>query len=140
MATTGTVLAKNMAIYKNAATDVIITCQTNAELQLSTETFDVTCKSAGAWGAPRPGTKTWTMSGEALLAFDATYGYQDLFDLYNSQAQVPVLIGTGITGDLYMYGDAYVTDLGLSSQGNDAGVSFTYTLTGTGPITRATLS
>jgi predicted secreted protein len=140
MASTGTILAKNFAIYHNASPDVAISCQTNAELQLSTETFDVTCKDSGAWAAPRPGTKSWTMSGEALLAFDATYGFQDLFDLWSGQTLASFLISTGTSGDTYFYGDGYITDLSLSSQGNDAGVTFTYTFTGTGAITRTTVS
>src|SRR5512145_3320962 len=96
MATTGTVLAKNMTI---AFDGVEVTCQVNAEINMSTETFDTTCKDSGAWAEPRPGTKSWTASGEYNVAFDAALGAKQLFDAWDTQIEVDVVFGTGVTGD-----------------------------------------
>lgn len=133
-------MAKNFAIYHNANPDVVISCQTNAELQMSTEMFETTCKDSGAWAQPRPGTKSWSMSGEANLAFDASYGFSDLYALWYNQTLASFVIQTGTTGDKAYYGDGYISDLSLSSQGNDAAVTFSYTLTGAGALTQYTLS
>lgn len=140
MATTGTVLAKNMAIYKEGSPDTLISCQVDATLSLTTTTFETTCKDAGAWAEPRPGTKSWTMTGTGNLAWDAAYGYDDLFTLWTNQTETAFVISTGVTGDKMLYGDGYLTDLNLTSSGNDAAVTFEFTVTGAGAITRATIS
>lgn len=140
MATTGTVLAKNMAIYSEDSPDVLITCQVDATLTMSTNTFETTCKDSGAWAAPRPGTKSWTMTGTGNLAFDATYGFDDLQALWSNQTEAGFVFSTGETGDTEYYGNGYITDLELTSAGNDAAVTFSYTLTGNGALTAATIS
>lgn len=132
MPTTGTVLSKSLAIYVDG---VKVTCQTDAEVTLSTETFDTTCKDSGAWSEPRPGTKSWGMSGTANLAYDAVLGFKQLFDAWSNQTLVDVAYDTGVLGDFALEGGAYVTELGSASQGNDSAVTFTYTLTGVGDVT-----
>lgn len=138
--TQGTVLAKNMAIYSGGSPDVLITCQVDATLTLSTTTFETTCKDSGAWAEPRPGTKSWTMSGTGNFAEDATYGFLDLQTLWNNQTEAEFVMSTGETGDTEFSGNGYVTDLELTSSGNDAAVTFSFTVTGAGAITAATIS
>lgn len=140
MATVGTVLAKNLAVYSDQTPDKIITCQVDATLALTTTTFETTCKDAGAWAQPRPGTKGWSMTGTGNLAWDATYGYTDLYTLWYNQTAANFVMSTGVTGDKYFYGQGYLTDLELTSSGNDAAATFSYTLTGAGAITLATVS
>jgi predicted secreted protein len=137
MATTGTVLAKNMKIYVGANA---ITCQVNATLNQSTEMFDTTCKDSSANAANLPGTKSWSISGTANLAFDATYGYEDLWDAWDGQTSVTPIFQTAVSGDLKFSGDAYISELSLTSDGNDAAVTFDFTLTGTGALTKATVA
>ena len=134
MATTGTVLAKNMTLSLEAAE---VTCQVNAEISMSTETFDTTCKDSGAWAEPRPGTKSWTASGEFNVAFDAALGAKQLFDWWDNQTEIDVVFGTGETGDFEFAGAGYVTSLTVSSQGNDAAVTGTFEITGAGALTFA---
>ena len=138
--TSGTVLAKNMAIYNDDTPDVLITCQIDATLTMSTTTFETTCKDSGAWAAPRPGTKSWSMSGTGNLAFDATYGFADLFTLWINQTANTFIFSTGTAGDTQYYGSCYVTELELTSQGNDAAVTFSFTLTGDGALSSETVS
>ena len=138
--TVGTVLAKNMAIYSEDTPDVLITCQIDATLSMSTQTFETTCKDSGAWSEPRPGTKSWTMSGTGNLAWDATYGFADLQALWTGQTEAGFVISTGAVDDQELYGNGYVTELELTSSGNDAAVTFSYTVTGAGAITMAVIS
>jgi predicted secreted protein len=140
MPTTGTVLAKNMAIYLNGTPDTIISCQVDATLSLSTTTFETTCKDSGSWAQPRPGTKSWTMTGTGNLAWDATYGYSDMHALWYNQTLSPFVISTGVTGDKQQYGDGYLTELEMTSSGNDAAVTFSFTVTGAGALTLSTVS
>lgn len=138
--TVGTVLAKNMGIYVGGAPDVLITCQIDATLSLSTATFETTCKDTGAWSEPRPGTKSWTMTGTGNFADDATNGFLDLQTLWSDQTEAEFVFSTGALGDTEHYGDGYVTDLELTSSGNDAAVTFSFTVTGAGAITSAVIS
>lgn len=135
--TVGTVLAKNMAIYVD---DTLITCQVDATMSLSTQTFETTCKDSGAWSAAQPGTKSWTMSGTGNFADDATYGFLDLQTLWSNQTSAECTFSTGAVGDTEFYGDGYFTELELTSQGNDAAVTFSFTFTGNGALTAAVIS
>lgn len=137
MATTGTVLAKYMKI-STGATPVAISCQIDATLEMSTETFDTTCKDSGADAENRPGTKSWSMSGTGNFAYDAANGYDALHTAWSAQSQIDVVIGTGVSGDKKWSGKAYVTGLTLNSSGNDAAVTYDFTLTGTGALTYGT--
>lgn len=137
MATTGTVLAKNMKVYVGANA---ITCQVNATLTQSTEMFDTTCKDSTANAANLPGTKSWNISGNANLAFDATYGYEDLWDAWDAQTAVTPVFQTAVSGDLKWSGSSYISELSLTSDGNDAAVTFDFTFTGTGALTKATVA
>lgn len=138
MATSGTVLAKNMALYIDGSPDTVVTCQVDATISMETATFDTTCKDSGAWSEPRPGTKSWTASVTGNLAFDATFGAVDFFDAWSAQGTTDIVFGTGVTGDVYLYGSAYVTSLEWAASGNDAPVTFSATLTGTGALAKAT--
>ena len=137
MASTGTILAKNMSFQLN---DVTVTCQTNCEISMSTEMFETTCKDTGAWSEPRPGTKSWTASGEANLAFDATYGIADIFTLWYDQTEEDFIFTTGVNDDSEFIGAGYINSISVSSQGNDAAVTFTYELTGAGALIYQTVS
>lgn len=138
--TTGTVLAKNMAIYTGSGTGTKITCQVDATLDLSTETFDTTCKDSGSWSTPFPGTKSWTISGSGNLAFDATNGWNELYDAWDNQTSLTVIFTTAVTGDKKYSGSAYVTSLSATSSGNDGAVTFDFEFTGTGALTEATVA
>jgi len=137
MATTGTVLAKNMS-FEVAGT--VVSCQVNCELNMSTEMFETTCKDSGAWAEPRPGTKSWTGSGEYNLAFDATYGIEDLFTLWYDQTEAAFVFTTGVNDDKEFIGNGYISSLTVSSQGNDAAVTGTFELTGAGELIYQTVS
>lgn len=139
MPTTGTVLAKAMKIY-TGGTPAAVTCQTNGSISLNTAMFDTTCKDSGAWAENRPGTKSWTASGEGLLAFDATNGFSQLFTAWSAQTEVDVVFQTGVTGDKKYSGKAYITSLELTSDGNDTAVTFSYEMEGNGAIAEGTVS
>jgi len=137
MPTTGTVLAKNMAMYIGGT---IVTCQTNASISMQTNMFEATCKDSGADSEKFPGVKSWTASGEGLFAMDAANGFPDIFAAWKNQTQIAIIFQTGVTGDLKYVGNAYVSNAELTSNGNDEAVTFSYELTGTGAMTEETVS
>jgi hypothetical protein len=136
MATTGTVLAKNMALYIGA---VKITCQVDTSLSMSTNMVQTTCKDSGADAAVLPGEKSWECSVSGNLAFDATYGWSQLFAAHLAQTLLLVVYQTGVTGDKKITGSAYINSLSSNSSGNDEAVTWDAGLTGTGALVEATI-
>lgn len=138
MPTTGSLIAKNVSLYKAGSPNVKISCQVDVEINMETATYDITCKDSGSWGESRPGTKTWSCNLSALLAWDATEGFEEFFDAWVADTPYVVVFGTGVTGDKYLTGTTHITQLNASSQGNDAGVPWNATMTGTGELEKAT--
>ena len=136
MATTGTVLAKNMKLYVGSTA---ITCQVDAKISMSTNMFETTCKDSTAVSAFLPGSKSWTASGTGNFAFDATYGFSDLFEAWDAQSTIAIVWQTGVTGDEKLSGTAYISKLDGDSSGNDAAVTFSFEMQGTGALTKATI-
>jgi len=137
MATTGTVLAKNMKIYVGANA---ITCQLNASMSCSTNMFQTTCKDSVANSTFLPGAKEWSISGSANFSFDATYGFEDLWDLWEAQTAVTPIFQTAVTGDLKWSGSSYISELNATSDGTDAAVEYDVTFQGTGALAKATVA
>lgn len=137
MPTTGTVLAKNMKVYSGTNA---ITCQLNASLSCSTNMFQTTCKDSAANSEFLPGAKEWSISGSANFSFDATFGFEDIWDLWNNQTSLTAVFQTGVTGDIKWSGTAYVEELNATSDGVDAAVEYDFTFRGTGTLAKATIS
>ena len=139
--TVGTVLAKNMKLYLGATA---LTCQVDVSLAASTNMFETTCKDSGANAAFLPGTKSWTASGSANFADDATLGFNTsttgVFDKWDDQDSVAIVFQTAATGDTKWSGTAYVSSWTLNSSGNDEAVTYDFELQGTGALAMAVIS
>lgn len=129
--------ARLFKIY-TGSTPVAITHQTDASLSLSADMIDVTTKDSGGDRELLPGTRSWTMSGSAMVADDAANGYTSLFSAWKNGTTVTVVIGTAVTGDKKYSGSALLSSLEKtgSGAGGDA-IQFSYTLEGTGALTEA---
>jgi len=140
MATTGTVLAKNMKLFIGSTA---ITCQVDASLSMSTNMFEITCKDSAANSAFLPGTKAWTVSGSGNFAFDATLGFANasgLFEYWDDQTSASLVFQTAVSGDKKYSGTAYISSLKLNSSGNDEAVTFEFEFQGTGALVEATVA
>lgn len=142
MATPGTVNTKLLKIsYADApTTPVSITCQTNAELSINNEMFDVTCKDSGQWREVIPGQSTATLSGELFVAYDASNGHDEILTDLIAQNKLEWVFGTGVTGDTRLSGQGYFSSASISAPGQNEGVSMSFEITVTGAITKATFS
>lgn len=139
--TVGTVLAKNMKLFFGATA---LTCQVDATISGSTNMFETTCKDSGANAEFKPGSKSWTVSGTANFADDATLGFNTsstgLFAKWDGQTSIPIVFQTAATGDTNWSGTAYVSSWTLSSSGNDESVTYDFELQGTGALVMAVIS
>jgi predicted secreted protein len=140
--TAGTINSKLLKIQVAAdgATPVTITCQTNAELTINNEVFDVTCKDSGQWKEVLPGMTSASISGELYVSYDAANGHDELMTLALAQPRVNWIFGTGVSGDTKLSGDGYFTSNGITSSGNNEGVTMSYEITVSGAVTQGTFS
>ena len=134
-----TVLAKNMKLY-SGSTPVAFTCQVDASISLSTNTFETTCKDSAANAEYLAGTKSWTASVSGLLDFSATNGWEELFTAWTNSTSVAIVFQTGTVGDKKYSGSAIITSMNLNSSGNDEAVTWDCEFQGTGALTEATIS
>ena len=136
MATTGVVNSKLMSITFDST---VITCQTNADLSVTNGTRQTTCKDSGQWEEFLYGQTNWTMSGEALFSYDAAQGIVDIYDIAAAQTLVSIVYGTGVTGDIAWSGSCLVTEWKMSSPTQNENVTGSYTLQGSGALTKGTI-
>lgn len=139
--TVGTVLAKNMKMFMGATA---LTCQVDVSISGSTSLFETTCKDSGANASFLPGTKSWTASGTANYADDATLGFNTattgIFAKWDGQGSIAIVFQTAATGDTKWSGTAYVSSWTLNSSGNDEPVTYDFELQGTGALVQATIA
>jgi predicted secreted protein len=140
MATTGTVNGRIIVIKTGNSPGTTITCLTDSTLSLTADTRDTSCKdSTGNWSEAIVGTQSWTISGSGKFAFDASHGFEDLYDLYLAGAAFRTDIASTAAGDLGWYGNALCTDLSLNAPDNED-TTFDFTFTGTGALNKYTTS
>lgn len=110
---------------------------TSFDLNRTQGTRDATTKDSSGWRDLLEATREWSLSGDALFAFDAAYGYDELFELMDTRVSVVVKFSTEVAGDSYYQGSAIITDLSLTAS-TEENSSFTFTFEGTGVLTKFT--
>lgn len=141
MATTGVVKAKLVKIQAIAdgGTLASVTCLTNAELSVTNNMRDITCKDSGIYTDALPDTQSWSMSGEAFVNYGASNGHDEVSALALSQGLLNVDYGTGVTGDTSFSGDGYFTSFSVTAA-NEGNATFSFEITGVGQLTKGTYS
>lgn len=132
MATVGKVKGNKMLLYKDS---VAFGCTTNASFTLTNDTVEVTCKDFDGKKQFELGAQDWNMSVGGIFQFD-NVGIDDLLDLAIAQTQFTIRFGTEVIGDFYLQGECLITNVQIDSPLN-APVTYSATLQGTGPITKA---
>lgn len=134
--TTGPVKGNSLLLYVGSTA---IACTTDAAFSFNRKTIDATCKDNDGAEQILPGGTggSFTMSG--IWRFDASYGVDDLADIFLNSTKVTIKYSTEVTGDFYLQADAYITDFsGKAGLNAVADYSATFTITGT--ITKAVVA
>ena len=131
--TNGKINGNELLLYVNGSA---IACCLNHSLQMSTEEIDVTTKDSDGWKEIILGLRSWTISGEGLTEFSATYGFDDLVTVWKNKTLVTINFKTSNADDAVFSGSAYITEL-AEDAGMNAATSFTFTLQGTGVLSYA---
>lgn len=106
-------------------------------MTVSMDTRDATTKDSAGWTDVLEAALHWGMSGDGLVAQDATYGYADLFDVIIARTAVVVKFSTEETGDVYFQGSAFLVDLPQDADTEES-VGFNFTFDGTGQLSKFT--
>jgi predicted secreted protein len=130
--TIGVVNGNNVLIYVDGDP---VACSTNAEVNYTNETIEVTCKDNNGAKQYLLGSGDWTMSLEMFWKFDATFGVGDLWDLALNKTTVEAMFSNENAGDFRLVGDALITSIsGVAPL--DGGVTCNVTLQGTNTLTK----
>jgi len=131
----GIINATTMAIYIGATK---IAALTNVSLSLNQALRTSVNKDDGGWEKSLPGARSWGMSGDSEFAFDAGYGVDDLVDAIINRTTLTVMLSTEVSGDYKFSGSALLESIELSG-GAEENATYSFSLKGTGAITRATI-
>jgi len=137
MATTGIINGTLLAVYIGSD---VIAHSTSHSLSITHDARDATTKDSSGWTDLLEGLRSWEISGEGLVAYDGTLDIDDLFTSYiATRTAVTVKFSTEVSGDVYYTGSAYLTSLDQDAPTED-NVSYSYTFSGTGALTKSTVS
>lgn len=140
MATTGVINSTLMGLYVLDSTYKKIGHSTDASISFSHEPRDITTKDSAGYRELLEGLRSWTASGSFLLAYDATYGFEELYEAWEARTKLTIRFTTAVSGDEYYQGACYISSLEASSPAAEDNVSFSISLEGTGQITDASLT
>jgi len=115
----------------------VIACGDTASLVFNAETIPINCKGSGDWAKNLTGGKNIELSGSGFMAFDASYGGIDLFDLLIAGTEATFKFGNEETGDIYYEFDGRLTNTTWDANYNEAS-TFSFTATGNGAPTKGT--
>lgn len=101
--------------------------------------IDVTTKDSSSQEEVIAGLRGSEISASGYFAEDATYGYEDLYDLYAAGSSVTVLVASTETGDVTYSYTAFVTSLSRTAE-MDTAVGFEVSLKPTGTVTKGTVA
>lgn len=101
--------------------------------------IDVTTKDSSSQEEVIAGLRGSEISASGYFAEDATYGYEDLYDLYAAGTSVTVLVASTVTGDVTYSYTAFVTSLSRTAE-MDSAVGFEVSLKPTGAVTKGAVA
>ena len=98
MSSTG-ILNGTLAVIKVAATAVAHLTSNDISFEMATR--EATTKDSAGNKETLEGLKSFSGSGSGYFAEDASYGFEDLYDVIDARTPVTVRWSTGVVGDTY---------------------------------------
>lgn len=131
----------------SSSNDVIVAYATSCSLEVSMDEIDQTNKSSGGWKSIIGGTRSWSISSDALYQNESETDQKGFIEFWDhlggtaGNARTPVYVQLMRTGSVtsankIYHGSALVTSLSVNG-GTEDQATFSVTLTGTGVLTEA---
>ena len=140
MATTGIINGTDLVVSIDVAggtTFVPLTYSTSANISFSMETREATTKDSAGYTEVLEGLRSVAIDAEAMVALDATTGFEQLYALWVARTQVNLEFGTAETGDKVYQVKAYMSSLAVSSGVEDS-ATYSISFECTGVVTQVT--
>lgn len=128
--------------------EAIIAYSTSCSLEISMDEIDQTSKDSQGWKDIIGGTRSWSVSSDALYANESQTNedFRSLFDLLggssNGRSKIYVELavndGSGTDNNVYYNGYGYVTSLSVNG-GTEDQASFSVSITGSGILAETEL-
>jgi len=140
MANLGIINATNIKLYvvTEVGPPVVVTPVANATsgtLSVNQALRTSINKDDLGWEKSLPGARSWSMSGDSELAFDAAYGIDDLQAFIQARTPMSVKFSTESEGDTYFSGTAYLESIEVTG-GTEENATYSYSLKGSGLLTK----
>jgi TP901-1 family phage major tail protein len=123
--------------------DKVIGHTTSATFTVNADLPDATTKDSSGWAENIHGLRSWSISGDGLVDYSddgtTTQGAVSLRDLIQGRTSVTLYWGTQTVGDVIYTGSAKVESIEESAE-MESPVSYSFSFTGSGAITKATLT
>ena len=127
-----------------SGSETIIATSTSCSLEVSMDEIDQTNKDSGGWKSIIGGTRSWSVSADALYANEdvTNTSFQTLWSYLDGRTKIYVeLTVTGANetdGNVYYEGAGFITSLSVNG-GTEDQSSFSVTITGDGVLTETAL-
>ena len=136
MATSGII---NGTLIKISFAGTVVAFLTSNDKTKEMSPRETSNKDSGGNKEILEGMKSWGGSGSGYMAEDAAFGYEDLWDLMETNAVVAILESSAVVGDVEYSGSAFITSLNRTS-GLEESVTFDVSYEGTGAQTKAIIT
>lgn len=132
MPSTG-ILNGTLAKVKVAGTTIAHLTSNSLTFDMSTR--DASTKDSAGWKESLSGQKSFSGSAEGFFAENASYGYEDLYDVFEARTKVEVIWTTSVVGDMQYRADCFITSL-ERTDGLEESSTFSVSFEGTGDVTK----
>tara|TARA_R100001244_G_scaffold52832_2_gene45881 strand:+ start:3414 stop:3860 length:447 start_codon:yes stop_codon:yes gene_type:complete len=129
-----------LKVGSTAANEVVIAFATSCSLEISADEIDQTNKDSGGWKSIIQGTRSWSVSADAMYQNEAASSKKAFTDFFaNVDAREKVFVELTIAGsdnsdaNVYYHGEAYVSSLSVNG-GTEDQSTWSISLTGTGAL------
>lgn len=115
---------------------------TDYTLTVGKKIIDTTTLSSGTWNDSKVGSKNWKIDFNGLVSRtvgDASIGYSYIMNKFlTSDASIGVWIQPNVSSNFYVTGSGFTDNIKISGGVGDKAVTFSGSVTGTGPLTPST--
>ena len=136
MATTGFLNGTSMLLFVDGTA---IGGTTSHSMSKSANMRDTTTKDSGAEEEVLPGLRSRSITFDGFVAWDASFGFEELDNLIENGTKVVLRFTADITGDAYFIADAFLESLDFDAPTED-NITFSGTFRVTGGMRRKTFT
>ena len=129
-----------LKVGSDATNEVVLAFATSCSLEISTDEIDQTNKDSSGWKSIIQGTRSWSVSADAMYQNEAEASkksFKDFFSNVNNRSKVFVELtiagASNADSNVFYSGQAYVSSLSVNG-GTEDQSTWSISLTGTGAL------